>query len=202
MLIEGTLQSIKEAKEFLLETNKYLHTNNPLNFPSPKNIEISVYSTKHLNNEEKVIKTDKNITNLFSEYQNENPEKSLIYYPFNTKPDIAKRIPFTFSTLENELEKIFAKIEKTKNPYLTLKEKFYYFFTKNPNNNEELDLQSQPKSSYLKYLDRLINRKYYSGTLYAYIELYAPKIAIVRNKEVRKYLYICISTIYEITEPI
>lgn len=191
----------EEAKEFLLETNKYFYTNNPLNFPSTKNIELSIYSTKHLDQEEK-IKTDKNITNLFSEYQNENPENSLIYNLFDIKPDITKRIPFTFSTLETKLSEIFAQIEKIKNPYITLKEKFYYFFAQNSNDTEELDMQSQPKSSYLKYLDRLVNRKYYSGTLYAYIELYAPKITIIRNKEVRKYLYICISTIYEIVEPI
>lgn len=196
----------EEAKEFLLETNKYLHINNSinnsLNLSSTKNIELLVYSTKHLDDGEKSIKTHKNITNLFSQYQNENPENSLIYNLFDIKPDITKKIPFTFSTLETKLSEIFAQIEKIRNPYITLKEKFYYFFAQNSNYTEELDMQSQPKFSYLKYLDKLVNRKYYSGTLYAYIELFAPKITIIRNKEVRKYLYICISTIYDIVEPI
>jgi len=196
---------IEEAKDFLLETNKYLQ-NDFLKTVVPQKLEISVFSKRLKYDEEFPEKTEKSILEIFAPLKGKRDKnKSFVSSALLEEPDLTRIVKFTFKNLEKKLNPFLAKIKelKTKVPSLTLKGKFYYFFGPDEYGfyDDEHDLSSLPKETYPKYLDNFINKKRISGKIYAYIEFQSPNIMFYQNKEETiNSLYVILSTSYEIME--
>lgn len=195
----------EEAKDFLLKTNEYLQ-GEFLKIVIPQNLEISVFSKRLKYDEEFPEKTEKSILDIFASLKGKrNKKKSFVSSALLEKPDLTRVVKFTFKNLEQKLDPFLAPIEKlkTKIPSLTLKGKFYYFFVPDEYGfyDDEYDLNSVPKETYPKYLDKLINKKKISGKIYAYIEFQSPNILAYKNKEETiNSLHVILSTSYEIVE--